>query len=145
MNRPALIKMIHLGARRLGWDDDTRHAWMKKHTTQSSCALCNDAELSRLVDELRRLGALDRPGVSYALPGGSGPDRPTPEQWRYILDLSRKLGMTGTADDPALRTFCRKVAKVDELRFLDQAGVNALILGLENWLQSRRKKAGGQG
>lgn len=139
MNRPALLKMLHAGARRLGWDEDTRRAWMKKHTTQSSAALCSDGELSLLVDLLRDLGALD-PCPHAPLPATGSADRPTQQQWRYALDMSKKLGMSGAAHDPALIAFCQRVCKVDNPRFLDRAGMKALILGLGNWLADRQKK-----
>lgn len=138
MNRPALIKMIHAGVRLLGWDDATYRAWMKLHSTQSSCALCNDAELSFLVDLLRDLGALD-PRPHAPLPVTGSADRPTQQQWRYALDMSKKLGMSGAAHDPALIGFCKKVAKVENPRFLDRSAMRAMILGLEGWLESRRK------
>lgn len=140
MNRPALIKMVHAGSRRLGWDEDTRRAWMKLHTTQSSCALCSDAELSLLVDLLRDLGALT-PSPTAPAPASGSPDRPTQKQWRYALDMSKSLGMSGATQDPALVSLCRKVAKVENLRFLDMKGMGSLILCLENWLKSRKKKA----
>lgn len=138
MNRTALIKMIHAGARDMGWDEDTRRAWMKLHTTQSSCALCTDVELSFLVDLLRDLGALT-PNPNAPLPASGNPDRPTQHQWRYALDMSKKLGMSGAAHDPALITFCRRVCKVENPRFLDQQGMASLINGLEGWLKSRNK------
>lgn len=138
MNRTALIKMVHSGCRRMGWDNETRRAWMKLHSTQSSCALCSDAELSFLVDMLRDLGALD-PNPGAPLPASGSPDRPTQHQWRYALDMSKKLGMSGAAHDPSLISFCKKVAKVENPRFLDSDGMRSLILGLEKWLKSRQK------
>lgn len=138
MNRPALIKMVHAGARRLDWDDATYRAWLKKHSTQSSCALCNDAELSLLVDLLRDLGALD-PNPSAPLPATGNPDRPTQHQWRYALDLSKRLGMSGAAHDPALIAFCQRSCKVGHPRFLDRKGMSTMIIGLERWHQSKAR------
>ena len=140
MNRPALLKMLHAGARRLGWDEDTRRAWMKKHTTQSSAALCSDAELSLLVDLMRDLKAL-APNSNAPLPPTGNPDRPTQQQWRYALGLSKKLGMSGVAHDPALITFCQRVCKVASPRFLDRADMASLINGLEGWRHAKQKKA----
>lgn len=136
MNRPALIKMIHAGARNLGWDEDTRRAWMKLHSTQSSCALCSDAELSHLVDLLRDLKALT-PNPSAPLPATGNPEQPTAHQWRYALDLSRKLGMSGTAHDPDLIAFCRHTTKLASPRFLTRTLMQDLIAGLERWQRSR--------
>lgn len=138
MNRPALIKMIHAGARRLGWDDATYRAWMKKHSTQSSCALCTDAELSLLVDLLHDLGALT-PNPNAPLPATGNPDRPTQRQWRYALDLCKRLGMSGAVHDPALVAFCQRSCKVENPRFLDREGMSNLIIGLERWHQSKAR------
>ncbi len=140
MNRPALLKMVHAGARRQGWDEETRRAWMVKHTAQSSCSACSDEELSLLVDLLRDLGALD-PSPSATAPVTGSLDRPTQKQWRFALDLAKKIGLSGAVNDPALIAFCQRVTKVDSPRFLDREGMRALILGLENWLKSRQKKA----
>lgn len=140
MNRPALIKMLHAGARRMGWEEEVRRSWMQKHVSKRSAADCTDAELSLLVDLLRDLGALD-PSPLAPLPACGGQDRPTQHQWRYALDLSKKLGMSGAVHDPGLINFCKRVAKVDSLRFLDREGMRSLITGLERWLHSRESKA----
>ena len=116
MNRSALIKMVHAGARRLGWDDASYRAWMKLHSTQSSCALCSDAELSHLVDLLRDLGALE-PNPAAPLPPTGNLEQPTVQQWRRALALSRRLGMSGTAHDPDLIAFCRHTTKLASPRF----------------------------
>ena len=138
MNRAALNKMLHAGAKHLGWDEETRRAWMQKHTGQRSSKECSDGQLSLLVDLLRDLGAL-APNPKAPLPATGNPEQPTQQQWRYALDLSKKLGMSGAAHDPALITFCKRVCKVDNPRFLDRLGMKALIIGLQNWLESKRK------
>jgi hypothetical protein len=140
MNRPALLKMLHAGARRLSWDEDTRRDWMAKHVDRRSAADCSDDQLSLLVDYLRDLGALE-PSPYAPLPASGSPDRPTQQQWRYALDMTKKLGWTGAAHDPRLIAFCQRVCKVDNPRFLDRWGMRSLILALENWLKSRRKHA----
>lgn len=140
MNRPALLKMLHAGARRAGMDEETRRAWMEKHCGKRSAADCCDAELSLLVDVLRDLGALE-PNSNAALPPTGRADRPTQQQWRYALGVSKKLGMSGAAHDPALIAFCKRVCKVDNPRFLDRYGMSSLINGLEGWLKTRGAKA----
>lgn len=140
MNRAALNKMLHAGAKRLGWDEETRRAWLHKHTGQRSSKACSDGQLSLLVDLLRDLGALT-PNPNAPLPATGNPEQPTQQQWRYALDLSKKLGMSGAAHDPALITFCKRVCKVDNPRFLDRLGMADLINGLEGWRQAKRKKA----
>lgn len=139
MNRPALLKMLLAGARKAGMDEATRRDWMHKHVGKRSAADCDDKELSLLVDVLRDLGALT-PSPNAPLPATGNPDRPTQQQWRYALDLSRKLGMSGAAHDPALITFCKRVCKVDSPRFLDRNGMADLINGLNGWRKARMKK-----
>lgn len=60
MNRPALIKMIQLGRRRLGWDDDTYRDWMQKQVGKRSSTECTDRELSHLVTYLQDVGVVNK-------------------------------------------------------------------------------------
>lgn len=138
MNRPALIKMIHLGRRRLNWDDDAYRAWMQGQVGKSSSADCTDLELSHLVTYLQNLGVVNK--KSERVPASAGRrGRPTEKQWEYALDLAKKLGMDGTMDDLALVTLCRNVAKKDHPRFLDQKSMGNLINALQGWIENRRK------
>lgn len=141
MSRRDLYAMLHLGAKRLGWDEDTRRAWMGKHSGKRSSKDCTDAELVRLADELRRLGALDdgRP-LGKADRGGKGYDRPTRQQWKKAAVLCKERGWTDGIDDPAFAAFVAHVAKVDNPRFLTRTGLRNVILGLENWIEFDRKK-----
>lgn len=142
MNRARLYAMIHLAVKRLGWDDDTYRAWLEKHTSKRSCSECSDSQLSLAADLLRDLGALDQPAPIPA--GGSGPDRPTQAQLRAVTAAAKNCGLSGAFNDPALLTLCRRIAKVDNIRFLDRHGVSALINALDGWAASkaRRRKAG---
>jgi len=143
MSRKALVAMIHVGKARMGWDEATYRAWLEKHTAKASCTACNEAELSRLADELRSLGALDKPGAAPSsrtgIPGGRGAGRPTASQWETALGIAKRIGLTGEIDDPSLAAFCKRVTKVDHPRFLDRDGMSALINGLYGWLASRKR------
>lgn len=140
MNKPRLIQLVKIGQKRMGWDDATYRAWLEKHTARRSAKDCSEAQLSLLADLLRDLGALDRPGMAPATSVASGPDRPTQAQWRMALGLSKKLGMSGATNDPDLANFCKRVAKVDNPRFLDRRGMHALISGLTAWQEDRAKR-----
>src|SRR5574338_1657521 len=128
--------MIHLGAKRMGWDEDTRRAWMEKHTGKRSSSDCTDPELAKLADELRGLGALDdgRP-LGRADRGGKGSDRPTRQQWKKAAVLCKLRGWPGGIDDPGSAAFVKHVAKVDNPRFLTATGLRNVLLGLENWIK----------
>ena len=140
MNKPRLIQLIKIGQKKLGWDDDLYRAWVEKHTGKRSSKDCSEAELSALADELRDLGALDQAGVDTKTPGGSGADRPTQRQWRAVLGLAKKCGLTGKPDDPGFITFCKRIAKVENPRFLTREGISDVMIGLERWHTDRKNK-----
>lgn len=141
MSRRDLYAMIHLGAKRMGWDEDVRRAWMEKHTGKRSSKDCDDTELARLADELRRLGALDdgRP-LGKADRGGKGSDRPTRQQWKKAAVLCKRRGWAGGIDDPGFAAFVDRVAKVANPRFLTRTGMRNVLLGLENWVEHDARK-----
>jgi len=57
MNRAALLKILHAGARNMSWDEETRRTWMYKRSAYRRAKECSDEEQSLLVDLLRDLGA----------------------------------------------------------------------------------------
>jgi len=134
------LAMLHLGAKNMGWDDDTRRGWMEKHTGKRSGKDCSPNELDRLCSELRRLGALDngRP-LGKGDSGGRGAGRPSRAQWIALKSAAKKLGFSGI-DDPALVTFIRRVAKVDAPRFLTARKISHVLVGLDRWIESNSKK-----
>ncbi len=138
--RRAQLSMLHLGAKNMGWDEDTRRAWMERLTGKRSGKDCSNDELDRLCTELRRLGALDngRP-LGRADAGGSGEGRPSRAQLIALKTAAKKLGFSGI-DDPGLATFVRNVAKVDSPRFLTARTVSHVLVGLNNWNEWNHKK-----
>ena len=136
MSRRDLLAMIHLGPKNLGWDEDTRRAWLQKHTGKRSSKDCSDAELVRCADLLRKLGALDdgRP-IGKADRGGKGGNRPTREQWKKLAVLCKKREWPEGIDDAGLAAFVRRVAKVDNPRFLTREQIGHVIVGLNRWIE----------
>lgn len=138
MNRARLYAMIHLAVKRLNWDDATYRDWLQKHTGKRSCSDCSEKELSLVADLLRDLGALEPPAPIAA--GGSGPNRPTQAQLRAVKTAAKKCGLSGAFNDPGLITMCRRIAKVENPRFLDKQGVSDLINALDKWATSKAKR-----
>lgn len=142
MSRRDWYAMIHLGTKRLDMDEDTRRAWMEKHTGKRSCTDCTDAELSRLCDLLRRAGALDdgKP-LGRVDRGGQGEgDRPSRAQWKKCAVLCKARGWSKGIDDPGFATFVKRITKVDNPRFLTQTGIRNVIVGLERWIENDKRK-----
>ncbi|MCP5254035.1 MAG: regulatory protein GemA [Zoogloeaceae bacterium] len=136
MSRNDRYAQIHLGAARLGWDEETRRAWMEKLTGKRSSTECTYAELKCLCEDLRTLGALDdgRP-IGKADQGGRTRGRPSREQWKKIAFLCKQRGWPGGIDDPGFAAFARRIAKVDNPRFLTADRIAKVIVGLERWIE----------
>lgn len=141
MSRKDWYAMIHLGAKRLGMDEVTRRAWMEKHTGKRSSTDCTDAELSRLCDLLRLEGALDdgKP-LGRVDRGGKGNDRPTRAQWKKCAVLCKLREWPQGIDDPGFAAFVKRVAKVENPRFLTSTGIRNVIVGLERWIEHDKRK-----
>lgn len=138
MNRAALVKLIHMGANRMGMDDADYRAWMRTRTGKESSKELSDDELAALVDTMRESGVLDTPAVKRTA-GAGGYDRPTRKQLKAVDDYARTLGMSGI-DDKGIATFCRRVSGVDSPRFLDRTGVTKLLNGLAAWVKREQGK-----
>lgn len=142
MSRREWYAMVHLGSKRLGMDEETRRAWMEKHTGKRSSKDCTDTDLSRLVDLLRAAGALDEgKPLGRVDRGGKGSgDRPSRAQWKKCAVLCNERGWSDGIDDAGFATFVRRVAKVDNPRFLTSNGMRSVIVGLEKWIEHDKLK-----
>ena len=73
------------------------------------------------------------PAAAIRQPGGLGPDRPTPRQWAFIVDLAKARGWDEGLEDPRLHAFIRRTVLVDALRFLTREDATQVITGLKRW------------
>lgn len=134
---------IHMAAKHLFGDisqgGDGRAAyedWLERLTGKRSAGKLTLDERIFLVKKLRKDGLIpDRQR------GGQGVDRPTSAQWAKIGGLSRSMGWQGL-EDPALKAFVKRTAKVECTRFLTREKASQVILGLEEWV---RQKGGSNG
>lgn len=140
------LAMIHMAAKRL-FGDTSRggggradyESWLERHTGKRSASALTTDERIALVKTLRREGLIPESGRGGSGRTPAGEDRPTSAQWAKIGGLSRSMGWKGL-EDPALKAFVARTAKVASTRFLTRAQASAVILGLEQWL---RQKGGG--
>ncbi|WP_050414489.1 phage protein GemA/Gp16 family protein [Vibrio mimicus] len=56
MNRNALIKLIHIGKRELGLDEETYRAMLGGITNKTSCAQLSDRELEMVFNTMQDKG-----------------------------------------------------------------------------------------
>jgi len=99
-----LQKMIHVGCKQLGLDDDTRHALQLGATGKESLSAMSEAELLKVVEALKVRGF--RPfGNSYfkgrkaGFTGKAKPPAPRSDL-RYVHVLWRLLGEAGAVNKP---------------------------------------------
>lgn len=139
MSRTSLVKMIHMGANRMGMDDAGYREWLRIRTGKTSTKDLSDDDLAALVDAMRESGILDTPAVKR-MAGANGRGRPTRKQLKAVDDYAKALGMSGI-DDKAIATFCRRVTKMDSPRFLDREGIGKLLNGLSTWVKRKQRYA----
>lgn len=139
------LAMIHMAAKRLfgetspGSDGrDAYENWLERHTGKRSAGRLTKDERIAFVKLLRREGLIPESGRGGTGRTAAGADRPTSSQWAKIGGLSRSMGWNGL-EDPALKAFVTRTAKVASTRFLTRQQASAVILGLEEWLRQRGK------
>lgn len=141
--RNADLAMIHMAAKRLfgdtsrkGADRDAYENWLNRHTGKRSAGKLTTDERITLVKALRREGLIPEAGRGGAGRTAAGSDRPTSAQWAKIGALSRSMGWKGL-EDPALKAFVSRTAKVASTRFLTREQASKVILGLEEWIRQK--------
>ncbi|HBD89581.1 MAG TPA: regulatory protein GemA [Gemmobacter sp.] len=104
-NAASLKRMIHLGCKQIGLDDDMRHDLQLVATGKASMADMSEAELQKVVSALRQRGF--KPGFKGA---SKGRRAPAPRaDLRFVHVLWAQLGKAGALTRP------------------DRAGLNAFV------------------
>lgn len=139
----SLQKMIHVGCKQLGIDNDTRRDLQQQVTGKASMSQMTEADLGKVVAALKKRG-FEPFGNSY-LGRGKGKAKPAAPRGdlRYIHVLWRLLGEAGAVTKPGrdgLNAFIRARFEdswdfvpidVDALR--DPAKINAVVRALKDW------------
>ena len=138
------LAMIHVAAKSLFGDTSQNGAgradyedWLDRHTGKRSAGVLTNDERASFVTLLRREGLLKERGA-----GGVGQNRPTSQQWAHIGNLAREMGWEKGLEDPRLKGFVERTAKVSAARFITREQASAVITGLRKWLA---QKAGAEG
>lgn len=137
------LAMIHIAAKHLFGDtsrgSDGRDAyedWLGRHTGKRSASDLTRDERIAFIKMLRREGLIPESGRGGKGRTAVGADRPTSSQWARIGGLSRSMGWNGL-EDPALKAFVKRTAKIETTRFMTRKQASAVILGLEEWLRQK--------
>lgn len=134
-HRRALLAKVHLGAKQLGLDDDTRRDLLARVTGHRSSGDCRDDQLVAVIKEYRRLG-----WTPHAVAGRAAPSptrrvkaaaHPVAVKARALWISLHQLGVVRDPSERALEAFAARQLKVDRLVWADQSQGYRLIEGLK--------------
>lgn len=136
--RRKLLAQAHLAAKQAGClDEDDRRAVQHRLTGKASCRDMTEAELVRVIDHWRARGATVRASAPEA---GSAPEAASRWQLATLERLALEMGWDAGLEDPALLSFVRRTARVDQVRWLSRAQASDVISGLIRWKRQQRAK-----
>lgn len=133
--RHKLMAMVHIAAQQLNIEHGSieYRTWLQNLTGKPSCKDLTDEQLRELIATLRQQGCLERKAT------GSAPNRPTQIQWRKMEILARRLSF-GNAMTPQFAAFVKRITKLESPRFLTRQSISKVIIGLEKWLEYKKRK-----
>jgi phage gp16-like protein len=136
--RGAMIAKVHLGAKDLRLDEDTRRDLMERVTGKRSAADCTDDELDAVLAEYRARG-WSPTVVRGGKPARNGPaparraaaDHPVALKARAMWISLYDLGVVRNSSEAALEAFARRQLGVAALQWADQSMGYRLIEALK--------------
>lgn len=145
MSRAALAK-VHIAKKELGLDDGAYRAMLERITGRSSAKDCTEADLGRVLDELKAKGWKPRLKVVASGPGAAGrraalASSPVAKKARAMWISLHQLGAVRDPSEKALESFGRRQLGVEKLQWANQSHGFRLIEALkamaerEGWSQ----------
>lgn len=138
--RNSMIAKVHLGAKQLRMDDDTRRDLMARVTGgKRSAADCSDAELDAVLKEYAARGwtptvitggKARKPGPARR-PGRAAADSPIARKARAMWISLHQLGVVRNPSEAALEAFAQRQLGVVALQWADQGVAYRLIEALK--------------
>ncbi|MBI1407320.1 MAG: DUF1018 domain-containing protein [Caulobacter sp.] len=126
--RAPMIAKVHMGAKALGLDDDTRRALMVRVGGKSSAAEMTTAELGKVLDEYRRQGwGASKPARLKK----KAADHPVAGKARAMWISLHQLGVVRDPSETALEAFARRQLQVEVFQWADQGLAYKLIEALK--------------
>jgi len=122
--RRALLAKVHLGAKDLGLDEETRRAILARITGHRSSADCDEDQLVQVLNEYRRLGwkpATPQQQIANRAPRRTPAKHPVAMKARAMWISLHQLGVVRDPSEAALESFGKRQLKVDRLQWADQA------------------------
>jgi hypothetical protein len=125
--RQKLIQLIHIGRNNLALTDDAYRAMLRGVCGKDSCGAMTIPELDRALKAIKSAGFR----VEKKMPlRDEEIGRATAAQLSYIKGMWELAARNKT--EAALNAFIRRIARVDNIRFLEVGGAQAVILALRD-------------
>jgi len=123
--RSKLIQLIHVGRSKTGITDDMYRAILFGVSGKQSCSDMTIPQLNQALKVIKNVGFVVQKKLPLR-PEEIG--KATGDQLHYIKGMWELVAKHKT--DKALAAFIRRVAKVDDIRFLDVQGAQKVIVAL---------------
>lgn len=137
MRRAAVVK-VQIARRELGIDDGAYRALLERVTGETSSTACSDAQLGRVLDELKAKGWTPKGmagGRTGAIPVSTGrrtmSQSPMAKKARALWISLHQLGVVRDPSERALESFGRRQLGVDRLQWADEGQAYRLIEALK--------------
>jgi phage gp16-like protein len=130
--RNAELAAIHVGAKRLGFDDDSYRDFLFRITGRRSAAELDQPARQRVIEELRKFG-FTRTAPEEKRAGRIADNA----QLGKIYGLWRQLRYAGAVTDPSerhLSGFIKKMTGIERAEWLAPEDAIQVIEGLKGWL-----------
>lgn len=124
--RRAMAK-VQIARKELRLDDSSYRAMLYRLTGHASAADCSEAELGRVLDELKAKGWTPASPPRKARRA----DHPAARKARALWVSLHQLGVVRNRSEAALEAFARRQLQVERLQWADQAQVYKLIEALK--------------
>ena len=136
MTRRAAVVKVQIARKELGLDDATYRAMVERITGRMSSADCTDAQLGRVLDEMKAKGwkpkvvtgdRAVRPTSTRVAPASS----PVAKKARALWISLHQLGVVREPSEAALEAFARRQLKVDRLHWAKPYHADRLVEALK--------------
>ena len=132
--RQRLIRLIHVGKRELGLDDETYRTLLSGCVAKDSTSTMSVPELERVLERMKRSGFKVRVKASaQPRPGRPLAQYPEAKKVRALWLFLHQLGAVKNPSEAALAAYVKRIAKVDALQWADGHQTEALIETLKKW------------
>ena len=145
MTRRAAVTKVQIARRELDLDDDTYRLMLERLTGQTSSTACTDAQLGRVLDELKAKGwtpkivhssgATPRRAAARSLSAPKPADHPVAKKARALWISLWNLAEVVDPSEAALEAFAKRQLGCERLQWADQPLGYRLIEALKAWAE----------